>query len=171
MTALMDQTGNLDAITYDAGMRRTPFLPFAAALIALTLVDGPAKAGFNVPAQAQNDQRIVAIGDIHGAGDQFVALLRTAGLTDERDQWIGGRTHFIQTGDYLDRGEKVREIMDLMMRLEGDAKKAGGRADILMGNHEVMNLLSEFRDVSPQAFAAFADDKSEARRDLWLISS
>ncbi len=145
-------------------MRRAPFLPFAAALIALTLVDGPAKAGHYVPAQAQNDQRIVAIGDIHGAGDQFVALLRTAGLTDERDQWIGGRTHFIQTGDYLDRGEKVREIMDLMMRLEGDAKKAGGRADILMGNHEVMNLLSEFRDVSPQAFAAFADDKSEDRR-------
>jgi hypothetical protein len=145
-------------------MRRTPFLPFAAALIALTLVDGPAKAGHYVPAQAQNDQRIVAIGDIHGAGDQFVALLRTAGLTDERDQWIGGRTHFIQTGDYLDRGEKVRDIMDLMMRLEGDAKKAGGRADILMGNHEVMNLLSEFRDVSPQAFAAFADDKSEDRR-------
>ena len=145
-------------------MRRTPYLPFAAALIALTIVDGPAKAGHYDPAQAQNDQRIVAIGDIHGAGDQFVALLRTAGLTDERDQWIGGGTHFIQTGDYLDRGDKVREIMDLMMRLEGDAKKAGGRADILMGNHEVMNLLSEFRDVSPQAFAAFADDRSEDGR-------
>jgi len=113
---------------------------------------------------AQNDQRIVAIGDIHGAGEQFVALLRTAGLTDERDQWIGGRTHFIQTGDYLDRGDKIREILDLLMRLEGDAKKAGGRADILMGNHEAMNVLYQFRDVSPQAYAAFADDRSEDRR-------
>jgi hypothetical protein len=156
--------------------RATPSL-FAALLIALavnaivgpTKAEGPAKAG---PAKAgrydgglaQNDQRIVAIGDIHGAGDQLVALLRTAGLIDERDQWIGGRTHLIQTGDYLDRGEQVRSIMDLLMRLEEDAKKAGGRADILLGNHEVMNLLTQFRDVSPQAYAPFADDRSEDRR-------
>ena len=113
---------------------------------------------------AQNDQRIVAIGDIHGAGDQFVALLRTAGLTDERDQWIGGRTHFIQTGDYLDRGDKVRDVLELLMRLENDAKKAGGRVDILLGNHEVMNLLYQFRDVSPQTYVPFADDRSEDRR-------
>ena len=136
-------------------MLRTAFLGSASFLIALTLTTSGA---------AQNDQRIVAIGDIHGAGEQFVALLRTAGLTDERDQWIGGRTHFIQTGDYLDRGDKIREILDLLMRLEGDAKKAGGRADILMGNHEAMNLLYQFRDVSPQAYAAFADDRSEDRR-------
>jgi hypothetical protein len=136
-------------------MRRTSFLSPASLLIALTLTTS---------GRAQNDQRIVAIGDIHGAGEQFVALLRTAGLTDERDQWIGGRTHFIQTGDYLDRGDKIREILDLLMRLEGDATKAGGRADILMGNHEAMNLLYQFRDVSPQAYAAFADDRSEDRR-------
>ena len=138
-------------------MRRTPILLLATLLIALTLTT------LGV-AQEQSEPRIVAIGDIHGAGDQFVALLRTAGLTDDRDQWIGGRTHFIQTGDYLDRGDKIREIMELLMRLEGDAKKAGGRADILMGNHEVMNLLYQFRDVSPQAYAAFADDRSEDRR-------
>jgi hypothetical protein len=136
-------------------MRRTSFLSPASLLIALTLTTSGG---------AQNDQRIVAIGDIHGAGEQFVALLRTAGLTDERDQWIGGRTHFIQTGDYLDRGDTIREILDLLMRLEGDATKAGGRADILMGNHEAMNLLYQFRDVSPQAYAAFADDRSEDRR-------
>jgi hypothetical protein len=152
-------------------MRRTTCL-FAASLIALAFnavegpatADGLAAAGRYDGGQSQTGQRIVAIGDIHGAGDEFVALLRTAGLTDERDQWIGGRTHLIQTGDYLDRGEKVRQIMDLMMRLEEDAKKAGGRADILLGNHEVMNMLYQFRDVSPQAYAAFADDRSEDRR-------
>jgi len=138
-------------------MPRTPIVLLSTLLIALTLTT------LGV-AQGQSEPRIVAIGDIHGAGDQFVALLRTAGLTDDRDQWIGGRTHFIQTGDYLDRGDKVREIMELLMRLEEDAKKAGGRADILMGNHEVMNLLYQFRDVSPQAYAAFADDRSEDRR-------
>ena len=136
-------------------MRRSSLLGLASLLIALMLTTS---------GLAQNDQRIVAIGDIHGAGDQFVALLRTAGLTDERDQWIGGRTHFIQTCDYLDRGDKVRDVLELSMRLENDAKKAGGRADILLGNHEVMNLLYQFRDVSPQAYVPFADDRSEDRR-------
>jgi hypothetical protein len=50
------------------------------------------------------------------------------------------------------------------MRLEDEAERAGGHAEILMGNHEVMNLLLDLHDVSPRAYAAFADDKSEDRR-------
>jgi hypothetical protein len=36
--------------------------------------------------------------------------------------------------------------------------------EVLLGNHEVMNLIHEFRDVSPAALAAFADERSEERR-------
>ena len=50
------------------------------------------------------------------------------------------------------------------MRLEDEAKRAGGRVESLLGNHEVMNLLHEFRDVSPAAYASFADARSEGRR-------
>ena len=48
------------------------------------------------------------------------------------------------------------------MRLEEEAKRAGGRVEALLGNHEVMNLLHEFRDVSPVVYASFADARSEA---------
>ena len=74
-----------------------------------------------------------------------------------------GRRHtiLVQTGDIFDRGAKVREALDLLMRLEDEAKRAGGRVEFLLGNHEVMNLLHEFRDVSPAAYASFADARSE----------
>jgi hypothetical protein len=37
--------------------------------------------------------------------------------------------------------------------------------EVALGNHEVMNLLHDFRDVSPEAFASFADNRSENRRE------
>ena len=108
--------------------------------------------------------RIVAIGDVHGAAAPFVEILQAAGLIDSRRRWIGGTTRLIQTGDFLDRGAHVREVLDLLMRLEEEAARAGGRAEALLGNHEGMNLLRDFRDVSADAFAAFADERSERRR-------
>jgi hypothetical protein len=50
------------------------------------------------------------------------------------------------------------------MALETQAKSAGGRAFALLGNHEVMNLVAEVRDVTPEIFATFADANSEKRR-------
>src|SRR5262249_59476129 len=114
--------------------------------------------------QDQSASRIVAIADIHGAGDALVGILQAAGLIDAQKHWNGGSATFVQTGDYLDRGADVRQIMDLLMALEDEARKAGGRAEILMGNHEAMNILRELRDTSPAALATFADDRSEDRR-------
>ena len=112
--------------------------------------------------------RLVAVGDVHGDHDQFVAVLRDAGLVDQRLRWTGGRSHLVQTGDRLDRGADSRKVMDLLMRLEKEAAKAGGRVHALLGNHEAMNVLGDLRDVSPGEFAAFADGGSARRRDaLW----
>lgn len=109
--------------------------------------------------------RIVAIGDIHGALEPFVAILRSAGLVDARQQWSGGAATLVQTGDYTDRGRDVRAVMDLLMALEPQAAAAGGRVITLLGNHEVLNLLGEQRDVTPEIYATFADARSEARRE------
>jgi hypothetical protein len=109
--------------------------------------------------------RIVAIGDIHGAYDEFVENLHRVRLIDDAGSWSGGNTTFVQTGDFLDRGEKVREVMDLLMALEPQAKAAGGRVEILLGNHEAMNLINETRDVNPRAYERFVDSESEARRN------
>ncbi|MGH9386370.1 MAG: metallophosphoesterase [Vicinamibacterales bacterium] len=121
------------------------------------------------PLLAQDEPpRLVAIGDIHGSLDGFTAILKAAGLTGDDGRWSGGRTIFIQTGDYMDRGPGVRAVMDRLMALEAEAKSAGGRAEALLGNHEVMNLIAHTRDTTTTIFAAFADDKSESRReDEW----
>lgn len=107
--------------------------------------------------------RVVAVGDIHGAGPQLVQILRAAGLIDANRKWSGGTARLVQTADFLDRGADVRDVMDLLMRLEAEARAAGGRVDVLFGNHEGMNVLHDFRDVSPDAFASFADAKSDER--------
>jgi hypothetical protein len=108
--------------------------------------------------------RVVAIGDVHGAFDAFVGILQTAGVIDSNRRWSGGTTVLVQTGDVFDRGPGVRNALDLLMGLEDEARRAGGRVEALLGNHEMMNILSDFRDVSPAVFAAFADARSESRR-------
>ena len=51
------------------------------------------------PMSAAAGPRIVAIGDVHGAFDQFVEILQAAGLIDGKRQWAGGTTVFIQRKD------------------------------------------------------------------------
>lgn len=108
--------------------------------------------------------RVIAIGDIHGSIEGITGILKAAGLIDASHHWIGGKAALLQTGDYMDRGENVRAVLDLLMALEPQAKDAGGRALALLGNHEVMNLLGETRDASAPIYAKFSDAQSEARR-------
>ena len=118
---------------------------------------------------AQNaPARLLAIGDIHGSYNGLTTILRTAGLVDEKLKWIGGRTTVVQTGDYTDRGAGVKEVMDLLMRLEREARSSGGQFIVLAGNHEVMNLIGDFRDVTPEICATFATaDSEKVREEAW----
>jgi len=131
-----------------------------AVLLAGALLTAPAHS-----LTAQDTPRVIAIGDIHGAIAEFTSILKTAGLTGSDGRWTGGRTQLIQTGDYTDRGEGTRAVLDLLMALEPQAKNAGGRALSLLGNHEVMNLIGDTRDVTREIFATFADARSEKRRE------
>jgi hypothetical protein len=108
--------------------------------------------------------RLVAVGDIHGDYDALVAILEEARVIDSHGRWGGGETVLVQTGDFLDRGPGVREIMDLLMTLEGQAEEQGGQVVVLLGNHEMMNLIGDWRDVGAQAYRGFADENSEQRR-------
>lgn len=106
-------------------------------------------------------ERIVAVGDVHGDYEQFTTLLREAGVIDEKENWIAGRTHFVQTGDVHDRGPDTRKIVELIQDLEKQAKKAGGRVHPLIGNHETMNMYGDLRDVTDEEFAAFSTYNSQ----------
>ncbi|HXG88974.1 MAG TPA: metallophosphoesterase [Vicinamibacterales bacterium] len=125
-------------------------------------------AGLMPPPLTAQAPRIVAVGDIHGSFDGITAILKRAGLIDEALKWSGGRATLVQTGDYTDRGTDVRKVLDLLMRLEREAKAAGGQALILLGNHEVMNLIGDWRDVTPAICASFVTAISDVRReDAW----
>jgi hypothetical protein len=115
--------------------------------------------------------RIVAVGDVHGSYDSLLAVLGFAGIVDAKGKWSGGKAHLVQTGDLLDRGKDARKVLDLLMRLEGDARKAGGRVHALLGNHEVMNLLGDLRYLNVEEYAAFRTPDSEAYREAFFKSA
>ncbi len=108
--------------------------------------------------------RVVAVGDVHGDLDGVVSILRDAGLIDANSHWIGGNAVLVQTGDLLDRGPRPRDVLDLFMALEAEAPRSGGRVVVLLGNHEVMNLMADLRYVPLEEFAQFASPKSEKLR-------
>jgi hypothetical protein len=116
-------------------------------------------------AQWDNVERIVVIGDLHGDYDKFADMLQQAQLIDARGNWAGGRTHLVQLGDVPDRAPDTRRIMDLLMQLEPQARRAGGYVHALIGNHEAMNVTGDLRYTTPGEFAAFADRGSARRRD------
>ncbi len=111
-------------------------------------------------------RRIVAIGDIHGAHNGVRAILREAGIIDQRDRWAGGDTVFVQTGDFLDRGPSATEVARLLMSLQQQAGEDGGEVVVLLGNHEAMNLLGDRRDVSHHNYKLFVDQQSETRQTV-----
>ncbi len=101
--------------------------------------------------------RVVAIADVHGAYEAMVETLTNVGILDGDLAWAGGNTRLVIVGDLVDRGPRSRDVMDLLMRLEGEAITAGGYVHVLFGNHESMNMIGDLRYVSKAEYAAFAD--------------
>jgi len=118
------------------------------------------------PPKAAEAPRIVAIGDLHGDHDAWVAIAQAAGVIDRKGKWTGGKTTLVQLGDVVDRGPDSLKIIRDLMRLQREAPRRGGKVYVLVGNHEAMNMTNDLRYVHPGDFAAFADRDSSRRRDL-----
>jgi Calcineurin-like phosphoesterase len=110
------------------------------------------------------EQRIIAIGDVHGDLPDFVAILQQVGLMKENHQWSGGATVLVQVGDMVDRGPKSRECLDLLMDLERQAPQQNGKVVPLLGNHEVMTMMGDLRYASAEDYQGFATAQSEKVR-------
>ena len=108
--------------------------------------------------------RVIAVGDVHGHLRAFTATLQTAGVIDQDANWSGGHTHLVQTGNIVDKGTDSRRIMDLMIKLEAQAKAAGGMVHCLIGNHEAMNMYGDLRFVSPSEYQRYETPDSERNR-------
>jgi hypothetical protein len=117
------------------------------------------------PCDITTTNRVVSVGDVHGAFDKFEAILREAKLIDARNRWSGGKAILVQTGDLVDRGPDSRRAMDLVHRLEGEAARAGGQVRALLGNHEVMRMAGDFRYTSTAEYDAFRSDQASDLRE------
>jgi hypothetical protein len=120
---------------------------------------------FITPAAAQQPRRIVAVGDLHGDYAAWLDIARNAGVIDARGHWAGGKTTLVQLGDIVDREPDSLQIIRSLQQLQKEAHHAGGKVVVLLGNHEAMNLLGDYRYTTPGEFAAFADKDSASRRD------
>ena len=134
----------------------------------LALLTGLLVGAAEVPAEAagerydwENVPRIVAVGDVHGAYENLLTVLKNAELIDDELDWIGGEAHLVQVGDVIDRGADSRKSMDFYMELQKKAKKAGGRVHVLIGNHEAFNMVGITDYVTPEIYESFSDAKSE----------
>jgi hypothetical protein len=76
----------------------------------------------------------------------------------------------VQLGDVVDRGARSRDCLELLMRLEKEAQKAGGRVHALIGNHEAFNMIGYLDYVSPEEFASYVDGSSLERRERGLAA-
>jgi hypothetical protein len=112
-------------------------------------------------------ERVVAIGDLHGDYNNYLEVLKLAGLIDKKGKWSGGKTHLVQTGDIPDRGPDTAKIIKHITKLAKQAKKKGGRVHTLIGNHEAMNMYGDLRYVHAGEFEAFTDRNSAALRDRY----
>lgn len=129
--------------------------------------------------------KLVAIGDLHGDYVATIKSLKLAGViplntsydTEPEDiPWIGYDTHVVQAGDQVDRcrpsswyrdvcaddntykdeGSDLK-IMRLLDNLNLEAQKMGGAVISILGNHELMNCVGDFRYVSPLEFEEFGE--------------
>ena len=109
--------------------------------------------------------RVVAVGDVHGDKDAFVAVLKMAGMIDSQERWIGEQAHLVQIGDVPARGPQTRQAFDLLMKLETQAAVAGGKVHAIIGNHDAGVIHGDLRNILPEEFKEFREPDSEKRLD------
>lgn len=74
-------------------------------------------------------KRLFAIGDIHGCCDSFKELVETQIQLTKDDK-------LVLLGDYIDRGNKSKEVVDYILELQEN----GFEIITLLGNHEMLLL-------------------------------
>jgi hypothetical protein len=74
-------------------------------------------------------------------------------VIDENLKWVFGDGHLVLTGDFVDRGTMVTELLWLIYSLEDQAEASGGKVHYILGNHEVMNMNGDHNYVHPRYMA------------------
>ena len=95
-------------------------------------------------------EQLLAVSDIEGNHDALMGFLKGNKVLDEAGAWTFGKGHLVFVGDIVDRGDKVTEVLNAIMRLEREAAAGGGRVHFVLGNHEAMVLSGDVRYIHPK---------------------
>jgi hypothetical protein len=115
---------------------------------------------------ARARQKIVVIGDLNGAYDVLVDILRGTKLVGRELAWRGGRAELVQMGDLFNRGDGGLQALRLLLKLQRQARKVGGKVTVLLGNHEVMTALGHEGYCTEGEYLSFA---SAQERRAWPV--
>lgn len=96
---------------------------------------GPPDRPVSRPQVAQ-DVCVYAIGDIHGRHDLMLAMLRRI-VEDFEQRTDERRCEIVFLGDYIDRGDRSRQVLDTLLHLSQGRPQ---RLVVLRGNHEAALL-------------------------------
>ena len=117
--------------------------------------------------------RIIAIGDIHGDFEVLVKTLYKANVMTPEGEWNPSavNTVVVQLGDLLDR--KVRgdgvdsnnymeeiHILQLIEYLHREAQQFNSAFIYVVGNHEIMNMIGDFRYVSENTMKGMGGEEN-----------
>jgi hypothetical protein len=130
----------------------------------------------NEPTEYPDVSKMFIVSDIEGNFAAFRKLLLAGSVIDANFNWTFGDGHLVLTGDFVDRGSQVNEVLWLIYSLETKAKAAGGKVHFILGNHEIMNMSGDLRYVHAkytessvllkEHFTALYGDQSELGK--WL---
>ncbi|KAG0702508.1 Metallo-dependent phosphatase-like protein [Suillus ampliporus] len=118
-------------------------------------------------------RKIIAVGDIHGDIGNAEHILQMAGVVDENNNWSGNVDVFVQTGDIIDRGDDTIELFNWMEDLREQALAVNGIVLSILGNHEYMNAIGDWRYVLESEKKTFEprDSRLEAVTTGWLADA
>jgi hypothetical protein len=129
-------------------------------------------------------KKIIAIGDIHGDFGHLFTILNRLNIIDDENNWTGGDTIIVQTGDVLDDGGRGYDknkkehsvdeiaIYNLLINLNVQANKMGGAVLMCIGNHEIVNIFDNNIDyVNFYTKKYYSDILNISRKNIISIGS
>ncbi|KAK2462497.1 hypothetical protein APHAL10511_005467 [Amanita phalloides] len=114
-------------------------------------------------------QRIIAVGDFHGDFRNARKVLELSGVVDSEGNWSGSVHVFVQLGDVIGGGPDTRKLITFLEMLRRQAQIKEGNVFTLMGKHEFMNLLGDWRYVPLKVVDLLdsnAGERGVGKRDL-----
>lgn len=122
-------------------------------------------------------RRTVAVADLHGDLDHALNVLQMAKIVapssdgQKPHEWVAGHDVLVSTGDIVDRGDDTIALYRLFQSLRTQAESAGGQVKNLLGNHEVMNAIGDWRYVTPgdvQSFGGVTERRHAMSINGWI---